>query len=73
LNRSHEGAVWCVSWVSLAPRSTPETTAKAHPQAHPKYGNILASASYDGKVFIWREQNNQWYPILLNSRPPRLF
>ncbi|KAF4630373.1 hypothetical protein G7Y89_g7767 [Cudoniella acicularis] len=23
--------------------------------AHPKYGNILASASYDGKVFIWRE------------------
>jgi protein transport protein SEC13 len=24
--------------------------------AHPKYGNILASAGYDGKVFIWREQ-----------------
>jgi protein transport protein SEC13 len=23
--------------------------------AHPKYGNILASADYDGKVFIWRE------------------
>ncbi|TVY87546.1 Protein transport protein sec13, partial [Lachnellula willkommii] len=23
--------------------------------AHPKYGNILASASYDGSVFIWRE------------------
>lgn len=30
-------------------------------QAHPKYGNILASAGYDGKVFIWREQNGQWY------------
>jgi protein transport protein SEC13 len=29
-------------------------------QAHPKYGNILASASYDGKVLIWREQNSQW-------------
>lgn len=23
--------------------------------AHPKYGNILASAGYDGKVIIWRE------------------
>lgn len=23
---------------------------------HPKYGNILASCSYDGKVFIWKEQ-----------------
>lgn len=25
--------------------------------AHPKYGNILASAGYDGKVLIWREQS----------------
>lgn len=31
--------------------------------AHPKYGNILASAGYDGKVFIWREQSNQWQKI----------
>lgn len=31
--------------------------------AHPKYGNILASASYDGKVFIWRETNSQWTRI----------
>lgn len=31
--------------------------------AHPKYGNILASAGYDGKVFIWREQNGQWQKI----------
>lgn len=31
--------------------------------AHPKYGNILASAGYDGKVFIWREQGNQWQPV----------
>ncbi|KAI9891166.1 MAG: GTPase-activating protein S13 [Vezdaea aestivalis] len=23
--------------------------------AHPKYGTILASSSYDGKIFIWRE------------------
>lgn len=34
--------------------------------AHPKYGNILASAGYDGKVFIWREtpQNSgRWQRI----------
>jgi protein transport protein SEC13 len=32
-------------------------------QAHPKYGNILASSSYDGKVFIWKEASNQWQKI----------
>lgn len=32
-------------------------------QAHPKYGNILASSSYDGKVFIWREAAGQWSKI----------
>ncbi|KAG8907505.1 GTPase-activating protein S13 [Tulasnella sp. 403] len=26
--------------------------------AHPKYGHILASCSYDGKVLIWKEQPN---------------
>lgn len=26
--------------------------------AHPKFGNILASCSYDGKVFVWRQTNN---------------
>ena len=31
--------------------------------AHPKYGNILASAGYDGKVFIWREQSGTWQRI----------
>ncbi|KZZ96768.1 protein transport protein SEC13 [Moelleriella libera RCEF 2490] len=33
--------------------------------AHPKFGNILASAGYDGKVFVWKEQgqNNQWQRI----------
>lgn len=25
--------------------------------AHPKYGHILASCSYDGKVLIWKEQS----------------
>ncbi|KAI6099059.1 WD40-repeat-containing domain protein [Pisolithus croceorrhizus] len=24
--------------------------------AHPKFGNMLASCSYDGKVFVWKEQ-----------------
>ncbi|KAH7100311.1 WD40 repeat-like protein [Auriculariales sp. MPI-PUGE-AT-0066] len=28
--------------------------------AHPKFGNILASCAYDGKVFIWKEQNANW-------------
>ena len=28
--------------------------------AHPKFGNILASCAYDGKVFIWKEQNSNW-------------
>lgn len=32
-------------------------------QAHPKYGNILASSSYDGKVLIWREQASQWQKV----------
>ena len=35
--------------------------------AHPKFGNILASCSYDGKVFIWREGSptgsTQWVKI----------
>lgn len=31
--------------------------------AHPKFGVILASASYDGKVLIWREENGTWSNI----------
>ncbi|KNZ82350.1 Protein transport protein SEC13 [Termitomyces sp. J132] len=27
--------------------------------AHPKFGHILASCSYDGKVLIWKEQQGQ--------------
>lgn len=31
--------------------------------AHPRFGNILATCSYDRKVIIWREQNDwvKWY------------
>ncbi|KAJ3101668.1 GTPase-activating protein S13 [Phlyctochytrium planicorne] len=28
--------------------------------AHPKFGNVLASCSYDTRVFIWRELDGQW-------------
>lgn len=28
--------------------------------AHPKFGNLLASCSYDRKVIIWKETNGQW-------------
>lgn len=31
--------------------------------AHPKFGSILASASYDGRILIWREQSGQWQRI----------
>ena len=27
--------------------------------AHPNFGHILASCSYDGKVIIWKEQSGQ--------------
>ncbi|KAI5288402.1 GTPase-activating protein S13, partial [Ascosphaera acerosa] len=35
--------------------------------AHPKFGTILASSSYDGKVLIWREQ-----PATATSAPASL-
>ena len=35
-------------------------------QAHPKYGSILASSSYDGKVLIWRESPNSQWTIVAN-------
>ncbi|KNC80127.1 protein SEC13 [Sphaeroforma arctica JP610] len=28
--------------------------------AHPKFGNLLASCSYDNKVIVWKENNGQW-------------
>lgn len=35
--------------------------------AHPKFGNILASCAYDGKVYIWKEQGATWSPIKEHS------
>ena len=32
--------------------------------AHPKFGSILASCSYDRKVIIWKETaENQWIQV----------
>lgn len=32
--------------------------------AHPKFGTVLASCSYDGKVIVWTElQNGQWQKV----------
>lgn len=32
--------------------------------AHPKFGSLLASCSYDGKVFIWKEASpNSWIKV----------
>lgn len=28
--------------------------------AHPMFGNILASCSYDRKVIVWKEENGSW-------------
>jgi len=54
-----------------AARSTNGQTLKGHTGpvwqvawAHPNFGHILASCSYDGKVFIWKEQQGQgWMKI----------
>lgn len=79
LNR-HDGAVWCVSWVlppSLLLSSTTSTEPSSlpplppltsHPQAHPKFGVILASSSYDGRVLIWRST-----PTTASSNSPSTF
>ncbi|GMM32614.1 GTPase-activating protein [Martiniozyma asiatica (nom. inval.)] len=35
--------------------------------AHPKFGSILASCSYDGKVLIWKEEASQWSIVAQHS------
>lgn len=33
---------------------------------HPRFGNVLASASFDRRVFLWKEgSNKQWKPVHL--------
>lgn len=45
---------------------TPPRSDSLHQQAHPKYGSILASSSYDGKVLIWRESPNSQWTVVAN-------
>lgn len=35
--------------------------------SHPKFGNILASCSYDGKVNLWKEDNQNWTKVYEHS------
>lgn len=36
--------------------------------AHPKFGTILASCAYDGRVLIFKEQNGTWTKIHENNK-----
>ena len=47
----------CMGMPAILPRfPQPENTLLTSPtKAHPKYGSILASSSYDGSVKVWRE------------------
>ena len=39
--------------------------------AHPKFGTLLASCSFDHKVIIWRESpDNQWSQVRAAERAP---
>ncbi|MCJ1382640.1 GTPase-activating protein S13 [Xylographa soralifera] len=49
------------------PIRVPDATVKS-PQAHPKFGPILASSSYDGRVLIWRST-----PTTSSSNSPSTF
>lgn len=50
---------------------TPLTTLHGHEGpvwqiswSHPKFGNLLASCSFDNKVMIWKEQQDgSWTPV----------
>jgi len=39
--------------------------------AHPKFGTLLASCSYDGKVLVWKEQSpGAWIKIFQDMKSP---
>jgi WD40 repeat protein len=44
--------------------STSNTRMDALAWAHPSFGSILASCSFDGKVFIWKENDGPQKPEL---------
>jgi protein transport protein SEC13 len=31
--------------------------------AHPRFGSVLATASFDKRILIWKEGGNQWRPV----------
>jgi protein transport protein SEC13 len=31
--------------------------------AHPKYGSLLASCGYEGKIIVWKEVNGSWAKV----------
>lgn len=35
--------------------------------AHPKFGTLLASCSYDGKVLVWKEEQSVWSIVYEHS------
>ena len=35
--------------------------------AHPKFGNIIASCSYDKRVMIWKEEQNRQWAVVWDS------
>lgn len=35
--------------------------------SHPKYGSLLASCAYDGKVLVWKEEHGQWTQIYAHN------
>lgn len=38
--------------------------------AHPKFGPLLASASYDGRAIVWKEvQQGQWVKVFETAKP----
>ncbi|MCJ1478979.1 GTPase-activating protein S13 [Lambiella insularis] len=53
---------------SADPPSAKLPSANTPPQAHPKFGIILASSSYDGRVLIWRST-----PTTASSTSPSTF
>lgn len=62
--RGHEGPVWDLQIYHLSNHSLTKIFLNFKvwqiAWAHPKFGNILASCSYDRKVIIWKEMNGQW-------------
>ena len=64
----HEGPVWQVAWAH--PRWTEHRKNKSTKMRSSvsefldRFGNILASCSYDRRVLIWQENQGQWTKVV---------